>query len=178
MNLNGLSDTAADVSAETQHRLRLIYPMIAFVVLSLGTAGILRVWRELGEPFGGFIWAWDPTTHSLVVDVQTPWDWPGPQRGLRGDDRILAIDGQDPMTFQSVYATKDAGDKTAYLALALLAMGSAALYYGHQGGISHFYENTPVLFLLFVPAYPLTSALLTHFFPTCSLPFSSSILWC
>ncbi len=60
-------------------------------LLGVGISGMLRVWREVGRPFGGFVWGWDFTTRSLTVVVETPWHWPGPQHGLRGGDRILAV---------------------------------------------------------------------------------------
>jgi len=188
---------------------------------------MVRVLREVGQPFGGFVWGWTFTTQGFIVPVNTPWHWPGPRRGLRGSDRILAIEGQDPMTFPSVYRTREPGDEityrvrrgnreftvrvplsrftreqflemygpyfliglscllagyvlirgasdrpTALIAFALLAMSCAALFHSHSGSVSRFYLNVPLLLLLFTPSYPLTGALLTHFFLTFPHPLS------
>lgn len=53
---------------------------------------------------------------------------------------------------------------TVLLSFTLLALASALMYHGHQGMITRFYVNVPLLLLFFIPSYPLASACLIHLF--------------
>jgi signal transduction histidine kinase len=115
MYLDGQSGRRQSVFAEGRHGLQLLYLLIAIFALSVGIAGMVRVWREVGRPFGGFLWGWDPSTRRPAVVSQTPAHWPGPQHGVRGSDFILAVDGRDPRAFSTVYEAKGMGEEVSYL---------------------------------------------------------------
>lgn len=104
-----------EVSEQARRRLHLLFLLVALFALAVGISGMWRLLPEVGRPFGGFVWGWDPSTHSLTVVVETPWHWPGPQHGLRGSDRILAVDGRDPMAFHTVYEAREVGEEITYL---------------------------------------------------------------
>ncbi|MFQ5856919.1 MAG: LuxR C-terminal-related transcriptional regulator [Anaerolineae bacterium] len=115
MYRNGQPDNTQYVSVETRRRLHILYLVVAAIALWIGITGMLRALREVGRPFGGFVSGWAPTTYSLGVAVEVPWHWPGPQRGLRGHDRILAVDGGDPLAFHEVFEAREVGDEITYL---------------------------------------------------------------
>jgi DNA-binding CsgD family transcriptional regulator len=197
--------------------LQALYLGLALFLALAGIGGMLRVLPEVNQTFGGFIWVHD-TYGGLSVASEIPSHWPGLEQGLRGADRILAIDGQGPMSFPLVYENKKVGETAAYLlerggkqltvlvpvsrftaerffgfyglifitglscllagyvlirdpqeqalrllAFMLLAIASAAFYHGYSGSVQRFYYNQPALLLLWVPSYPVASALLIHF---------------
>jgi len=210
-------ETSMFLSQNRARLLQALYLGLALFLALAGIGGLLRVLPEVNQTFGGFVWVYD-TYGGLSVASEIPSHWPGLEQGLRGGDRILAIDGQDPMSFPLVYENKRVGETVAYrleqggkqltvlvpvsrftaeqffqfygilfltglscllagyvlirdpqepairlLAFMLLAIASAAFYHGYSGSVHRFHYNQPALLLLWVPSYPVASALLIHF---------------
>ena len=210
-------ETRMVLSQNGARLLQTLYLGLALFLMLAGIGGMLRLLPEVNQTFGGFIWVYD-TYGGLSVASEMPSHWPGLEQGIRGADRILAIDGQHPMSFPRLYETKRVGEAVAYLlerggkqlvvsvpasrftaerffgfyglivltglscllagyvlvrdpqeqalqllAFMLLAIASAAFYHGYSGSVHHFYYNQPALLLLWIPSYPLASALLIHF---------------
>jgi len=85
-----------------------------FFLLLLGVRGLWRLRPDIGQPFGGVPISWD-RLNGFSVNVDVPWNWPGPQHGLRGGDRILRIDGQDPYAFfKGAFQGKQDGDSVTF----------------------------------------------------------------
>lgn len=97
------TDATTITISETQRRVtHVVYVLVAVYALAMSLYGLSGVVQEIGQPFGGFLWGWDPSTQSYAVAPYTPWNWPGPAHGLERDDRILAVNGRPPDEFPFV----------------------------------------------------------------------------
>lgn len=95
-------------------RIRLACYIFTLFFLVLGFRGLWRLRPDIGQPFGGVPISWD-RLNGFNVNVDVPWNWPGPQHGLRGGDKILRIDGQDPYRFmQQGFAGKALGEDVTF----------------------------------------------------------------
>ncbi|NOZ06234.1 MAG: hypothetical protein GXP41_07785 [Chloroflexi bacterium] len=96
-------------------RIRLACYIFTLFLLVLGIRGLWRLGPDIGQPFGGIPISWG-RVGGFNVNVDVPWNWPGPQHGLRGGDKILRIDGQDPYSFmQRGFAGKALGEDVTFV---------------------------------------------------------------
>lgn len=105
-------DHAQHLSAETRRRLHIFYLLVTTFALAVGVSGMVRAWREVGRPFGGFVWMQGYRDFFYIIP-DVPHRWPGPESGLRPLDIILSVDGRPPSELSRVYDEK-AGQTVVY----------------------------------------------------------------
>ncbi len=105
MHLNTTPDRTQRISARARQRLLLLFLLIAILTLSVTALGIVRMSREIGKPFGGFLWALGDRDRPFVMP-DAPYYWPGFAAGLRPMDTILTVDGRSPSPLARIYNEK------------------------------------------------------------------------
>src|SRR5437660_10173994 len=80
-----------------KRRLILIYLLVSLVLLPISILGHLRILREVGHTFGGFIWALD-TDRQVFVAFALP-NLPSPGTGTS----ITHVNGRDIAILTHVY---------------------------------------------------------------------------
>ena len=86
------------------------YVLLAALLVALSGWGARGLVSQIGAPFAGVIWAQTPRHHLVLVDAYTPSSWPGIRHGLRGDDRLVAVNGQPPHHLHAVLTGLSPGD--------------------------------------------------------------------
>jgi len=109
-----MAATYFPLSATRMRRVRIIFYFVTLLLIIYGVRGLWRTLPDIGQPFGGIPITWN-MHDGYTIGVEVPWNWPGPQRGLRGNDRVIRIDGQDPYYFlKDAFPGKGVGDAINY----------------------------------------------------------------
>ncbi len=86
--------------------LALTLPLVLFALW-----GGWALLRQRGRPFVGVIWAVGTWNGEVYVDTYTPSYWPGIRYGLRGDDRLVSVNGEPAPTLWLQLASASPGTK-------------------------------------------------------------------
>jgi len=109
-----MAATYFPLSATRVRRVRIICYLVTLLLIIYGVRGLWRMRPDIGQPFGGVPINWN-VHDGYVINAEVPWNWPGPQHGLRGNDRVVRIDGQDPYYFlRDAFQGKKVGDDVSY----------------------------------------------------------------
>ncbi len=80
--------------------IRMLFTVVLLAVFLSGVGALVRLSLYLGEPFPGIMYFFRKEIELATVGYMTPLSWSGMQAGLRGNDRILCIDGYQPFADQ------------------------------------------------------------------------------
>ncbi len=109
-----MTESRLQIGGDRLRQVRLVVYILALLFLWHGVRGLWRLRPDIGQPFAGVPVTWD-RINGYMINVEVPWNWPGPQSGLHGDDNVIHIDGQDPyFFFKRDFRDKRAGDTVVY----------------------------------------------------------------
>ncbi|NOZ05106.1 MAG: hypothetical protein GXP41_01960 [Chloroflexi bacterium] len=109
-----MAATYFPLRATRLQRVRIICYLVTLLLIIYGARGLWRTRPDIGQTFGGVPVTWN-IHDGYTISVEVPWNWPGPRHGLRGNDRIVRIDGQDPYYFfKDAFRGKKVGDAINY----------------------------------------------------------------
>lgn len=105
-----MTPSRLQISAGRLRQVRLAVYVLILLLLLYGVQGLWRLRPDIGQPFAGAPVSWDRVT-GFYVAGEVPWNWPGPQNGLKGLDKIVSVDGKDPYSFfKEEFRDKDLGE--------------------------------------------------------------------
>lgn len=96
-------------------RLLMLYLLISLALLVVSLPGQVRLAREVGRTFGGFVWVLNANGQAAVLaTLSGPFPFPGGPSLLSDGATIARVNGQDPATLPALYQHTRPGQQFSY----------------------------------------------------------------